>query len=222
MAALADELIMNSSERKKVSVICKYAIESFNEGDWLTLGQITGSLKKVTDHGRLLRSLSFGDDDYSFSAAEVLDDIFKSDTDLIPDVIDHFDVDLWYSQKHPDKYRRVFLETKVTNADFWEDGYLKLFVSHLSSNKSRMSALKASLSNWGVCAFIAHEDVEPSREWRDEVEAALQSMEILVAVVEPGFKESDWCAQEVGYALGRGIDVIPLCAGLEPFGFFGK
>jgi len=213
---------MNSEERKKVSVISKYAIESFNEGDWLTLGQITGKVKEITGHGRLLRSLGFGDDDYSFCVAEVLDSIFSDDPNLIPEVIDHFDMDLWYQQKHPDKYQRVFLDAKIASADFWADGYIKLFVSHLSSNKSRMSALKSSLSHWGICAFIAHEDIEASREWRDEVEAGLESMEILAAVVEPGFKESDWCAQEVGYALGRKVDIIPLRAGLDPFGFFGK
>lgn len=213
---------MNPVERKKVSVISKYAIESFSEGDWLTLGQITGKIKEITDHERLLRSLSFGDDDYNFCVAEVLDKIFSQDPALISEVIEHFDIDLWYQQKYPDKHKRIFVETKITNADFWTDGHIKLFVSHLSSNRARMSALKASLAHWGICAFIAHEDIEASREWRDEVEAGLETMEILAAVVEPGFKESDWCAQEVGYALGRKIDIIPLRAGLDPFGFFGK
>jgi len=213
---------MNSEERKKVSVISKYVIESFNEGDWLTLGQIAGKVNEITGHGRLLRSLSFGDDDYSYCVAEVLDSIFSKDPSLILDVVDHFDIDLWYQQKHPEKYQRVFLESKITNADFWTEGYVKLFVSHLSSNKARMSALKSALSHWGICAFVAHEDIEASREWRDEVEAGLETMDILAAVVEPGFKESDWCAQEVGYALGRKVDIIPLRAGLDPFGFFGK
>lgn len=213
---------MNSEERKKVSVISKYALDSFNEGDWLTLGQITGKVKEITEHGRLLRSLSFGDDDYSYSVAEVLDSIFSSDPSLIMDVVDHFDIDLWYQQKHPEKYQRIFVESKITNADFWENGYIRLFVSHLSSNKARMSALKLALSHWGISAFVAHEDIEASREWRDEVEAGLETMDILAAVVEPGFKESDWCAQEVGYALGRKVDIIPLRAGLDPFGFFGK
>lgn len=213
---------MNSEERKKVSVISKYAIESFNEGDWLTLGQITGKVKEVTDHGRLLRSLSFGDDDYGFCVAEVLDSIFSKDPSLILDVVDHFDIDLWYQQKHPEKYQRIFFESKKTSADFWTKGYVRLFVSHLSSNKARMSALKLALSHWGICAFVAHEDIEASREWRDEVEAGLETMDILAAVVEPGFKESDWCAQEVGYALGRKVDIIPLRAGQDPFGFFGK
>lgn len=214
---------MNSIDRKIISVITKYALESFSAGDWLTLGQITGKVKSITGHSRLLRSLANGDDDYDYCVAEILDSIFADDGHMIAEVVDHFDIDLWYQQKHPEKYQRVFAGLSVSkSADFWKDDYIKLFVSHLSSNRERMSALKASLANWGISAFIAHEDIEASREWRDEVEAGLETMEVLVAVVEPGFKESDWCAQEVGFALGRKIDIIPLRAGLDPFGFFGK
>ncbi len=213
---------MEALDRKKVSVVTKYAIESFTEGDWYTLGQITGKLDVVKDHPRLFRSLSFGDDDYDYCVAQVLDTIFSDDQNMIEDVIDHFDIDLWYQQKDPEKYQKVFAATKVASADFWIDGQLRVFISHLSSNKERMSAMKAELSHWGISAFIAHEDIEPSREWMNEVEAGLETMDVLVAVVEPGFKESDWCAQEVGFALGRHVDVIPLRAGLDPFGFFGK
>jgi hypothetical protein len=166
--------------------------------------------------------LSFGDDDYEQCVAEVLNGIFRSKSDAISEVIAHFDIDLWYQQKAPDKFARVFGDNKSISADFWKEGHFRLFVSHLSSNKSRMSAMKASLANWGVSAFVAHEDIEPTREWMNEVEAGLHTMDALVAVVEPGFKESDWCAQEVGFALGRSVDIIPLRAGLNPFGFFGK
>jgi hypothetical protein len=213
---------MDSSERKKVTVIAKYVLDSFSQGDWYTLGQITGKLDVITGHSRLFRSLGFGDDDYEYCVAEVLNTIFSADSSLIPEVIDHYDVDLWYQQKDPEKYQRIFADARVATADFWQEGYFRLFVSHLSANKKRMSAMKSNLSNWGVSAFVAHEDIEPSREWMREVEAGLQTMEVLAAVVEPGFKESDWCAQEVGYALGRGVDIIPLRAGLDPFGFFGK
>ena len=213
---------MDSIDRKKITVITKYVLDSFSEGDWYTLGQITGKLDVVTGSSRLFRSLSFGDDDYGYCVAEVLDTIFSADSSLILDVVDHFDVDLWYQQKEPEKFQRLFSDSRIAAADFWKEGYLKLFVSHLSDNKKRMSAMKAHLSNWGISAFIAHEDIEPSREWMNEVETGLQTMEVLAAVVEPGFKESDWCAQEVGYALGRNVDIIPLRAGLDPFGFFGK
>ncbi|MDF1755325.1 MAG: TIR domain-containing protein [Verrucomicrobiales bacterium] len=213
---------MDALDRKKVSVVTKYAVESFTEGDWYTLGQITGKLDVVTDHPRLFRSLSFGDDDYDYCVAQVLDIILSDDPNMIGDVIDHFDIDLWYQQKEPEKYQKVFAATKVASADFWVDGQLRAFISHLSSNKERMSAMKAELSHWGISAFIAHEDIEPPREWMNELEKGLETMDVLVAVIEPGFKESAWCAQEVGFALGRHVDVIPLKAGLDPFGFFGK
>jgi hypothetical protein len=213
---------MNSSERKKVAVITEYVLDAFSESDWVALGQITGKLKSITEHPRLLRSLGFGDDDYPYCVADVINTIFDSDSKLIDEVINHFDIDLWYQQKKPEKYQRVFTPNIINTADFWKEGYIKVFISHLSSNRERMSALKASLAYWGISAFIAHEDIKASREWRDEVEAGLETMDILVAVVEPGFKESDWCAQEVGYALGRKVDIIPLRAGLDPFGFFGK
>lgn len=213
---------MDSSEWKKVAVITKYAVEMFTESDWVSLGQITSGRKIISDHPRLLRSLSFGDDDYPYCVGEVLSAIFESDSSLIPEVIDHFDIDLWYQRKEPEKYLRVFSPAAIRSADFWREGYLRAFISHLSSNRDRMSALKVSLSNWGVSAFIAHEDIKATREWREEVEAGLETMDVLVAVVEPGFKDSDWCAQEVGYALGRKVDIVPLRAGLDPFGFFGK
>lgn len=213
---------MDTSERKKVAVIAKYITESFTESDWFSLGQVTGKLKLITDHQRLFRSLSFGDDDYPSCVAEVLDQIFSDDSTLISEVIDYFDIDLWFQQKDPSKHKKIFNSAIIKSADFWKDGYIKMFVSHLSSNRERMSAMKSGLANWGISAFVAHEDIEASREWRDEVEAGLESMDVLVALVEPGFKESDWCAQEVGYALGRKIDIIPLRAGLDPFGFFGK
>lgn len=156
---------MESLERKKISVIARYAIESFSQGDWLTLGQITGQLKVINDHPRLFRSFYNGDDDYDYCVAEVLEKIFSADSSLISDVIDHFDIDLWYQQKEPEKYQRVFVGSTITSADFWKEGYFKMFVSHLSSNRERMSALKVDLDKWGISAFIAHEDIEASKEW---------------------------------------------------------
>ena len=110
---------MNSSDRKKVAVVMKYVLESFTESDWLVLGQVTGNLKTITEHPRLFRSLSFGDDDYSSCVADVLNAIFDKDRSLIPEVIDHFDIDLWYQQKSPEKYQRIFSLPTAKSADFW-------------------------------------------------------------------------------------------------------
>lgn len=38
----------------------------------------------------------------------------------------------------------------------------------------------------------------------------------------PGFKESNWTDQEVGIAVGRGVLIIPVIRGLNPYGFISK
>lgn len=186
---------MTPVDRKKISVINKYAVETFVASDWLTLGQITGNVQLVTEHPRLLRALGFGDEDYEYAAAEVINKLLQ-DNSVIEDVVDHFDIDLWFRQKAPEKYQRIFGGATVKAADFWLPGRYRLFISHISADKGRMSAMKSALTSWGISSFVAHEDIQASREWRDEVEAGLETMQVMVAVVQPGFKESDWCAQE--------------------------
>ncbi len=107
-------------------------------------------------------------------------------------------------------------------ASFWKAGYLKLFLSHLSSFKVQTSRLQLALKKYGISSFVAHEDIEPSKEWQVEIEAGLQTMDALVAILMDGFKESNWCDQEIGVAVGRDVLIIPVRRGLDPYGFIGK
>lgn len=112
--------------------------------------------------------------------------------------------------------------TRTLEATFWEPFHFKLFLSHLSSFKSTTGQLQSALRKYGISAFVAHVDIEPTREWLDEIEAGLHSMDALAAILMPGFKESNWTDQEVGFAVGRGVLVIPVMRGLEPYGFISK
>lgn len=104
----------------------------------------------------------------------------------------------------------------------WKPGMFRLFLSHISAEKVGVAKLKAELLNWGVDAFVAHEDIEPNKLWQAEIELALQSMHALAALLTPGFHESNWTDQEVGFALGKGASVIAIRLGLDPYGFVGK
>jgi hypothetical protein len=111
---------------------------------------------------------------------------------------------------------------KVTESTFWEANHFRLFLSHLSTFKKQIGKLQSALRRYGISAFVAHVDIEPTREWQDEIEAGLYSMDALAAVLMPGFKESSWTDQEVGIAIGRGVLIIPVIRGLNPYGFIGK
>jgi hypothetical protein len=47
-------------------------------------------------------------------------------------------------------------------------------------------------------------------------------MDALAAILMPGFKQSNWTDQEVGVAVGRGVLVVPIIRGLNPYGFISK
>jgi hypothetical protein len=110
----------------------------------------------------------------------------------------------------------------IAESSFWEPNHFRLFISHLATFKRTVGSLQAALRVFGVSAFVAHVDIEPTREWQDEIEAALYSMDAMGAVLMPGFKESNWTDQEVGIAIGRGVLIVPMIRGLDPYGFIAK
>jgi TIR domain len=110
----------------------------------------------------------------------------------------------------------------LTESKFWELNHFRLFLSHLSSFKVTTAALRNSLRRFAISGFVAHEDIAPAKQWQNEIEAALFSMDALVVLVTPNFVESEWADQEVGIAIGRESLVIPVMRDAIPHGFIGK
>lgn len=106
--------------------------------------------------------------------------------------------------------------------EFWSGTEARVFLSHLAAMKVQIAQLKNELKEYGIISFVAHEDIEPTKEWQSEIESALSTMDALIALLAPGFKESNWCDQEVGVAIGRRLPVISVRVGLDPYGFIGK
>ncbi len=105
--------------------------------------------------------------------------------------------------------------------EVWRTQGLKLFVSHVAEARTELSALVDELERMGVHCFLAHKDIKPAKNWRDVILESLDTMDALMSFHSPGFRASEWCAQEVGFALGRGRQVIALMHGEAPAGFIG-
>lgn len=125
-----------------------------------------------------------------------------------------------------------FLEGSMPNAApaaatadsdrLWDPAMLRLFISHVSANKVEVAHVKRELRLLGVSGFVAHQDIEPSLEWQGEIELALASMHAMAALLTPEFHTSSWTDQEVGVAVARGVLVIPVRLGLDPYGFIAR
>jgi len=143
--------------------------------------------------------------------------------DILPHITDNIILEIANELKikHPFLIK-VDKENDFVEPNFWKPGHFKLFISHLSTFKEKTSLLKNDLEKYGISAFVAHEDIEPTKEWQDEIEKGLFTMDALCAILMPGFKESNWTDQEIGVAIGRKLLVIPIRKGLDPYGFIGK
>lgn len=115
-----------------------------------------------------------------------------------------------------------YVPSDSETARIWQKDRFRLFLSHLSADKDLVSELKIELREIGVSSFVAHEDISPSLEWQDEIELGLRSMHALAAILTPDFHDSDWTDHEIGWALGRGLLVLPIRVGRDPYGLAGK
>lgn len=105
---------------------------------------------------------------------------------------------------------------------FWSPGQFRLFISHVTSFKQRATALRHKLSRYHISGFVAHETIEAGELWQREIEAGLRSMQAMTALITPDCRDSDWVDQEIGWAIGSGIYVLPVRRGADPHGFIGE
>lgn len=104
----------------------------------------------------------------------------------------------------------------------WEDGWFRLFLSHVSREKVFAQEVSRALRGFGIQGFVAHADIKPTTEWMTAIEVALATADGLAALLHGGFVESRWCDQEVGMAAARRIPLVPVKFSNNPHGFLGR
>ncbi len=94
----------------------------------------------------------------------------------------------------------------INPPEIWQESKnFRLFISHLAIHKDKAVRLKETLATYYISGFVAHEDINPSREWQNEIEKALHTMDAMITIHTQGFSESVWTQQEIGFALCKSI-----------------
>lgn len=109
-----------------------------------------------------------------------------------------------------------------TQSGLWEPNALRLFLTHTSEHKAEVGAIRDALGWYGVSGFVAHVDINPTHAWQDVIETALGECDALAAYMTPDFHSSLWTDQEIGFCMARSVLIVPMMAGLMPYGFVGK
>jgi hypothetical protein len=101
-------------------------------------------------------------------------------------------------------------------ADPPAEGEPLVFISHTWTNKSLAAEISSTFAELKIKGFVAHEDIEPTKDWATEIERNLHACSALVAVLTEDFPTSAFCNQEIGYALGRGRLVVAVMQDRKP------
>ncbi|WP_323174033.1 toll/interleukin-1 receptor domain-containing protein [Natrialba sp. PRR66] len=95
----------------------------------------------------------------------------------------------------------------------------QVFVSHAPGDLELVQDLFSTVKNFPFGVHIALEEIESGRS-RARLEGRLANSDVVVAVLTERAATSQWINQETGYALAKGIPVLPLYDSEENRGGF--
>jgi TIR domain len=96
------------------------------------------------------------------------------------------------------------------------------FLSYSHKDRLLAGSIRDAFWLYGISAFLAHEDIQPSQEWQDEISRTLHACEVFFPLLTDSFHGSDWTDQETGIAVALNKIIVPLKATLNPYGFIGR
>jgi hypothetical protein len=81
--------MITKEQQKELIDIKNQIAKHFSKSEWLDLGYTLGCYDVIENNPRLLRSLSFGDDDYEGNILEVLTEVIKRDSKNFNEIKSH-------------------------------------------------------------------------------------------------------------------------------------
>lgn len=202
----------NIHEATKIKRLCASVVASFDSGDWTILQSMLPSGRIIKDN-RVISCLYCEDDEvYLQVVASVLAELAKAN-----------DGSLEGLEKYLSNIAGSSTDEMVeTDPSTPRSSNPMVFISHKAEEKLYATMLKEELGTYGIEAFVAHEDIQVTAEWAVKIEEALSTCDALAYIATSAANGSMWCQQEVGWAFGRGIPIVPFALGDNPTAFLGR
>lgn len=86
-----------------------------------------------------------------------------------------------------------------------------VFLNYQTNDKQVAGKLRNLLSGARIKAFLAHEDIAVSEEWRLKLLEEIAKADVFICLLSNNYFQSPWCVQESGIAAFRnGVTIIAL------------
>lgn len=100
---------------------------------------------------------------------------------------------------------------------------MEIFISYSHLDKNLAGVVKSNLESTTLLeAFLAHEDIQPSNEWLDEILKQLEICHVFIPLLTENFNKSVWTDQEAGIAIAGKRLIIPFKFSVDPRGFMSR
>ena len=129
---------MNPKQNRLMILALKRAIvATFNHDKWIELGYITGLEEKICSHPRLLKSLAWGNSDYSECIVNLLEEVKVSSEETFNKIINFVNPKRWL-EKHDKKLFDQIYGSGIISVENIEESADILDVSELNRHSERI------------------------------------------------------------------------------------
>ena len=199
---------MNLTKKQRFEIIKKLTRRILNMGE--NEGFLFLEIYKDKKNTLFYKDYSNEEVHISFSDKSILSFIYSLDDATIYEM---------YKDQFPEEAEKEFSDKKPVY--HLSTDKLILFFSHSHKNLNLVLSIKKILekTDWIEC-FVAHKDIEWTEEWGKEIEKYLECCHCMLVFLSKKFKSSDYCDQEIGFAVQRGISIFPVkLDDTDPYGF---
>lgn len=91
-----------------------------------------------------------------------------------------------------------------------------VFISHSILDIDLAKKIKSWLDDVGISIFIAHQDLEPAKDFDLEIIEQIKTSLIFVPLLTKNFMRSEWCDQETGIAIATNSTILPIKIDNDP------
>jgi hypothetical protein len=133
---------------KRILALREKVVAEFNAGDWEEAGLLTGFSSLISNHPRLLRSLSWGDEDYAGNALTIIKVIAEKDENAFAIFERHV------SEKYPDESQFVSAKTSERKITFAPNAF------QVPENRTIENDLVAVMMPFNAAFNVTHEGIQ--------------------------------------------------------------
>ncbi len=220
------QLPTDSQRRNELVLALKHAIEAtftpaqFGATQWKELGYATDTREYISNHPRLLRSLSWGDEDYGGHVLDAIEEMLRRNPTNLQVLLGFDGLAEWIEANEPAVYTGVVEAAMATAGTRYK---LRVFLCHGTEDKPAVRALYQRLGDEGdVDPWLDEEKLLPGQDWEYEIRRAIRTSDtIVVCLSSRSVTKRGYVQKEIVLALDEAdkqpegtIYIIP--AKLEP------